>query len=346
MTEKKYLSILGSCCLVLALLCMVAVLGRQSHRQEQVETVLLNKNYAPQLTQVDISDGDVAIYLHRGNLHGKFLWWGSASAGITTTDSVSRKTLIFPLDSVVMNEFLSTMEEVRSLTLVSRKRDNLSSFGLGDGQGIRVRFGLSDGSTASQITFGHRNYSGHRIYLKTPLSPVYLSQDEFYPWLSTAPKSWADMALVSQQLLGISGEGQVQRLVMNVAAENGGFHQKLLLPTQSEASSQDFSSKTSRLLSLRGGGLIHPDLVAGRPLLAEITVDTGLGSSATLRIYQGNQSRTDQEISSYYVVPQYNYLSGNDRSSGGGLSEGGLPSMSYGLEISGWTWDNILKLME
>lgn len=342
MTEKKYLSILGSCCLVLALLCVAAALGSQSRRQEQVETALLNKGYAPQLTQVDISRGNAAIYLRRGNLQGKFLWWGTAGLGMAAGNSASDKSLVFPVDPVVMGEFLSVMEEVRSLTVVSRRQDNLSSFGLGEGQGMSASFGLSDGTTASRITFGDRNYSGHRIYLKTPDSPVYQGQDQFYPWLTTAAKSWADMALVSQQLLGISGAAQVQRLVMRVASEDSGFSQKVLVPTQ-----EDFSTHASRLLSLRGGSLIHPQVAEGRPLLAEITLDTGLGASAAIRVYHGNQSQTDQEISSYYVVPQYSYLWDKNGSAGSGaLADGSFPAMCYGLEISGWTWDSILKLME
>lgn len=342
MTEKKYLSLLGAACLVVALLCMVALLGRQSRRQEQVETALLNSSYSPNLSQVDIAEGEASISLHCGNLSGRLLWWGRTGFGMAAENPASHKSLVFPVDPVVMGEFLSAMEEVRSLTVVSRKQDNLASFGLGEGQGVRASFGLSDGTTVSQILFGDRNYSGHRIYLKTPDSPVYQGQDQFYPWLTTSAKSWADMALVSQQLLGISGGAQVQRLTMGCASKDGGFSQLVLAPTQ-----EDFSSKVSRLLSLRGGSLIHPQVAEGRPLLAEIVVDTGFGTSATLRVYQGSQSQTDQEISSYYLVPQYSTLLEHNGSTGSGVrGDGSLPTMCYGLEISSWTWDSILTLME
>ena len=342
MTEKKYLSLLGAACLVVALLCVVALLGRQSRRQEQVETALLNSSYSPNLSQVDIAEGETSISLHRGNVSGRLLWWGRAGLGMATGNPATDKSLVFLVDPVVMNEFLSAMEEVRSLTVVSRKRDNLSSFGLDDGQGVRASFSLSDGATVSQILFGDRNYSGHRIYLKTPDSPVYQGQDQFYPWLTSSAKSWADMALVSQQLLGISGGDQVQRLTMRCASKDGGFSRLVLAPTQ-----EDFSSKVSRLLSLRGGTLIHPQVAEGRPLLAEIAVDTGFGTSATLRVYQGSQSQTDQEISSYYLVPQYSNLLEHNGSAGSGVTaDDSVPTMCYGLEISGWTWDSIRTLME
>lgn len=346
MSEKRYLTILAACCLLLAVLCALAMAGRHSHAPEQVETALLNSKYSPQLHRIAVAAGGRELSLLQGTLGGRFLWWGTAPAGLGDAAAAS-KELVFPVDSLTMQEFLSAMERVRSLSVVSRNQDRLSSFGLADGEGIVVDFILSDGSTASRIIFGDRNYSGQRIYLRTPDSPVYQGQDQFYPWLTAAPKSWADMALVCQQVLGISGEREVQRIVVSMAEPGGGFTQRILARGQAGPESdsdqpQDFSSKASRLLSLRGGSLVHPDMAEGQPLLAEIVLDTGLGARATLRIHQGNQSQSDGEVSSYYVVPRYDFMFG-----GGTLDSGsGTSRLSYGFEISHWTWDNLRQLMD
>ncbi len=350
MSEKRYLSILAACCLLLAALCALALAGRHSRAPERVETALLNSRYSPQLHRIAVAAGGRELSLLQGTLGGRFLWWGTAQAGLGTAADGS-KELVFPVDSITMQEFLSAMERVRSLSVVSRSQDRLSSFGLADGEGVVMDFILSDGSTASRIIFGDRNYSGQRVYLKTPDSPVYQGRDEFYPWLTAAPKSWADMALVCQQLLGISGEREVQRIVVSMAASGDGFTQKILTRGASDpAQPQDFSSKAGRLLSLRGGSLVHPDMAEGRPLLAEIVLDTGLGASATLRVYQGNQSQSDGEVSSYYVVPRYDFMFGGDSGhpeGGGALDSGfGTSRLSYGFEISGWTWDNLRALVD
>lgn len=339
MTEKKYLFILSLACLGLSLLCGIAFFASRSSAPQEIDTVLLNSKYSPKLTKVKVKGEVGAISLWRTDLGGKFFWCGHEGQG------GDEPQMVFPLDMIFFEEFLSTMEEVRSLITVSKKTDEntLSGFNLGKNQGFTMDFYLEDGSTASSLHFGQGNYSGYKIYLRTPDSPIYQGKDDFYPWLTTSSKSWADMALVSQQILGIQGEKEVQRLVLNLPSSDAGkITQKVLTrgqetPTASE-SAQDFSAKASKLLSLRGGSLIHPSVVEGQDLVGEITVETGFGSSLTLHIYEGNLSQSDEDISSFYVIPQFNlYFSPNSS----GSSEN---PFNYGFEISGWTWNSLLEL--
>lgn len=330
MTEKKYLFILFLACLSLTILCGIAFFASRSSAPQEIDTVLLNSKYSSKLTKIQVKGVVDAISLWRTSLGGKFFWCGSEGQG------GDEPQMVFPLDMIFFEEFLSTMEEVRSLTTVSKKTDKntLSGFDLGKNQGFTMDFYLEDGSTASSLHFGQGNYSGYKIYLRTPDSPIYQGKDDFYPWLTTSAKSWADMALVSQQILGIQGEKEVQRLVLNLPSisETGKITQKVL------TRGQDFSAKVSKLLSLRGGSLVHPSVVEGQDLVGEITVDTGFGSSLTLYIYEGNLSQSDEDISSFYVIPQFNlYFSPNSS----GSSEN---PFNYGFEISGWTWNSLLEL--
>ncbi|MBO7174807.1 MAG: DUF4340 domain-containing protein [Spirochaetaceae bacterium] len=334
MTEKKYLGLLTGACGVLVVLCIIASVGKKSLSGKTIDTVLLNEKYASQLACVEVMQQEKSIVLYRKDLSGKNLWLGTVHGGSGFDTSSS---MVFPVDSTLMEEFLATMMQVRSLSLVSQKQDQetLASFGLASQEGFSQEgytfsFLLQDGTVASQVIFGDTNYSGYRIYLKTPESPVYLTEDDFYPWLSLSAKSWAEMDLVSRQLLGITGTRDVQGLEIKVFDEEGARFHKNIMPTN-----EDFSSKVSRLLSLRGGSLIEPSVVLGRKLLGEITLDTGSGSRSVLQVYEGQVSQLDQEVSSYYLIPQI-YSRGGDEISG----------LSYGFEISSWTWEALLALAE
>ena len=365
MTEKKYLSILAGACGVLAVLCVVAFFGKKSLSGKTIDTVLLNEKYGLQLAFVEVVHQDTALVFYKKELSGKSLWIGYDGSGFGSQ-------LVFPVDSTLMAEFLSTMMKVRSLSLVSQKQDQktLASFGFATEHGhasandlsyetnaqsgYDFRFQLQDGKVVSQVLFGDKNYSGYRVYLKTPESPIYLTQDEFYPWLSVSAKSWAEMDLVSRQLLGISGEKEVQGLEITLLDHAEGSLSKSFLPT-----AKDFSAKVSRLLSLRGGSLIEPSVALGQKQLGEIALYTGRGSSIVLRIYEGKLSTVDQEVSSYYVIPQIETLGGNGLNSGYEISElnygfeiSGLnygfeiSGLNYGFEVSPWTWESLQALAQ
>lgn len=332
MSEKKYNAILSIVCGVLLIFCSLAFMRKKSLSGQTIDTALLNGKYSGSVNHVEITHNGKSIFLQKNEMNS--LWLGSE--GLTQSldgqGAAQSETLVFPVDSITIEEFISAMEQVRPLSLISQKqdKDTLSSFGLDRKSGYMVSLSLNDGSTVSQVTFGDKNYSGHRVYLKTSDSPVYQTPDQFYPWLSTSGKSWADMSLVSLPLLGIAGENQVQGLTMRFFDEYGA-EEKVFSPA-----GEDFSSRISRLLGLRGGSLILPSMAEGQPPVGEITVDTGLGSRCILQVYQGTYSHADQGISSYYLIPEYETSALNY-----GFEISGL---NYGFEISPWTWDNLREL--
>lgn len=360
MSERRYLLVLAGICGFLGVLCLLAFAGRKSRSGETVETALLNGRYASRLSCVEVSRNGESLSLQRIEVGGRSLWLGGADfqQGEPGDPSTPPERLIFPVDAAVMGEFLSAMERVRDLTVVSRKQDGgtLAGFGLGDGEGCSFGFRLEDGAVVSRVTFGDSDYSGRRVYLKTPESPVYLARDEFYPWLSAGAKGWVDMALVPKTLLGISGEGQVQGIAFSAASENGALRQERLLPGQ-----EGFLAKAGRLLSLRGGSLIAPFAAAGKKMLGEIALDTGLGSSVTLAVYEGKRSQAGNEAASYYLVPTIHPFGsaaspaspafGTERSDPGfetrRLNYGfETRRLNYGFEISRWTWQSIQEIFQ
>ena len=358
MSEKKYLGLLAGACGVLAILCVIAFTGKKSLSGKTIDTVLLNEKYGSQLACVEVVHQDTSLTFYKKELSGKSLWIGLDADG---------SQLVFPVDSTLMEEFLAAMMELRNLSLVSQKQDQktLESFGFASEEdhaaehghlheAYDFRFQLQDGRVVSQVLFGDKNYSGYRVYLKTPESPIYLTQDDFYPWLSVSAKSWAEMDLISRQLLGISGEKDVQGLEITLLEQNGVSFHKNIAPTNT-----DFSAKVSRLLSLRGGSLIEPSVVFGKRQLGEIALYTGRGSQAVLQIFEGNISQLDQDVSSYYVIPQIHSLDGSSVNLQ--LDEGGhnygfeisglnygfeIRGLNYGFEISPWTWESLQVLAQ
>ena len=338
-SEKKYLGLLAGSCGVLAVLCVIAFTGKKSLSGKTIDTVLLNEKYGSQLVCVEVVHQDTSLTFYKKELSGKSLWIG--------LDAGSQ--LVFPVDSTLMEEFLAAMMELRSLSLVSQKQDQatLARFGFASEEdhvaehghfheAYDFRFQLQDGSVVSQVLFGDKNYSGYRVYLKTPESPIYLTQDDFYPWFSVSAKSWAEMDLISRKLLGISGEKDVQGLEITLLEQDGVSFHKNITPTNT-----DFSSKVSRLLSLRGGSLIDPSVAFGKKQLGEISLYTGRGSQVVLQIFEGNISQLDQEVSSYYVIPKIHFLDGS--SVNFQLDEGGH---NYGFEVSPWTWESLQALAQ
>lgn len=339
MSEKQYNAILSVVCGMLLFFCFLAFMGKKSLSGETIDTALSNSKYSSNLAHIEISHNGKSIFLQRNETGS--LWLGSEGLTQSLDGQGGSQSLVFPVDSTTIREFIFAMEQVRPLSLISQKqdKDTLASFGLDGESGYTVSLSLNDGSTVSQVTFGDKNYSGHRVYLKTPDSPIYQTQDQFYPWLSTSGKSWADMSLVSLPLLGIASENQVQGLTMKFFDESEP-EKKIFSPAE-----EDFSFKTSRLLGLRGGSLILPSRAEGQPLVGEITVDTGFGSRCILRIYQGAYSQADQGVSSYYLIPEYKTSALNYGFEISGLNYGfEISGLNYGFEISPWTWNNLREL--
>ena len=183
------------------------------------------------------------------------------------------------------------------------------------------------------------------MHLKTPEAPIYLGSDDFYPWRSVSAKSWAEMDLVSRQLLDIRGAKDVQGLEITLLNQEEGRVHKNITPTNG-----DFSSKVSRLLSLRGGSLIEPSVALGKKQLGEIILYTGRGARAVVQIFEGSISQLDQEVSSYYVIPQIHSLDGssvNLQSEVDGRNYGfEISGLNYGFEISPWTWESLQALAQ
>jgi hypothetical protein len=69
-----------------------------------------------------------------------------------------------------------------------------------------------------------------------------------------------------------------------------------------------------------------------------------------LKMYEGITSERDQEVVSYYVIPEIFFFEGNTLNEGfesNDFSSGfEIQGFNYGFEISPWTWEALLTLAE
>ncbi|AEE16721.1 DUF4340 domain-containing protein [Treponema brennaborense] len=331
MTEKKAVRILGGVCCALALLyaaSFFAGTGTKS-RPRAVRSALLNPKYADTVAGVTISRAGqtAAVSKREGDV-----WIGTADG------------IAFPVESKTVAELLETVKKIRNMYIISDdytdKTGRSDPFQLAEHSAYRLDFTLADGSVRPSLYFGANDYTGRRIYCRTSQSDtVYETEDDLFPRLKTDAKSWADMRLIPQSLTGALEPSAVQRIRIT-----GGASARTLTPK--DASFQDTAR---RILSARAGAIIpDPDSRAGlantraaapanvSAEAARITVDAGDGTVVTLAFFPARESA---ETDTYYVVP---HIEPGPARNGAAFAET-IGSCSYALEISSWTFENLIS---
>ena len=228
--------------------------------------------------------------------------------------------MIFPLDQGSLKELLEEFSKIRKLTLVSKNANEkkLTEMNLLGGNEISFNFITNENKSISQIFLGKNNFSGEKIYIKTPSSPVYEGKDDFFPWLHTTPRLWANMNLVSTELLGMKDFTEVQRIIATFS--NGNSQKKY---TSSEGNFTDIASK---ILRLRGGNIISPSAIESIPVIMELKIETGNKNAVILKFYQ-------KDATSYLVLPVYTTAIDIEN------------KIHFCFEISAWTFNTIYELL-
>ena len=291
MTQRKCIVLLAAGCLICIAGLLVQFFTRITE-PDSVVSALLNTKYVPDIRQIVISDfaGQKSVTL-------EYVSGDCWTAGM------------------------------RTLRIVSQAQDTRTRFGLDGNSAVQIQFYTTDAVCCSDLYFGNSNYSGKRLYVMTPDSPVYETENDLFPWLDAGAKHWAEMTLISGSFLGITDASQIQRIV----AVTGG-HSAIYMP-----GTEVFSETSELFLSLRGGALLPPGVVpAGMEPVATITVDTGDGGTAGLYFYDtgGDADRN----SGIYVV--------TETKPGAAVPapvQDASGNLRYVFEISRWTWDRITR---
>lgn len=305
MTQKKLITMLFLCCIFLAGLYLLSFSNGMSRAPEFTAAALLNPNSVGDIGGISISNADGSIDLSFVN----DCWLSTVGESV------------FPADQNFVKQFVDTVTQPRQLYVVSRKNNKTE-------YAYAIDFLSAEKKLVAELFFGKENYSGKKIYVNIDDSPVYETENVFFPWLSVSPRQWADMFLVPQSLLGETSVEDVQRIVVSTDNKSRIF----------DSNDSNFYDVAGKFLSLRGGNLSHlPDSLEQEKPLASIRIETGTGGVVTLKIH-GGQATENLDSSSFLVVPEV--LPGTGK--GNPLA---AISCDYGLEISAWTYESMIDFL-
>lgn len=318
MTEKKQIGILAILIVFTGLLCVFFGIRSGKSTPERMTSAILNNKYKDAVTKVEVSQHGEVLTLYKDvSLQGNWVGY-----------SDSDPELVFPVDPVFMEEFLQNSTDIRDFVLISKNPDpqKLESFNLLDSSEITVNY-YADESSVSSVTFGSNNYSGQKIYVTTPDSPIYEIHDDFFPWLTTAGKSWANMNFVPKNIMGITDASDIQRIIVSSKATGKGKNLTNATATAAATEGELFKEIADKVLSLRGGALINPAVAEGVSEIFELRLETGNTNSVTLKVYPYKDS--------FVVIPTV-FLNT--------VAEG--YRLNYGFEISTWTYNTMAQWVE
>ena len=104
MSEKQYNAILSMVCGMLLFFCFLAFMGKKSLSGETIDTALSNSKYSSNLTHVEISHNGKSIFLQRNETGS--LWLGSEGLTQSLDGQGGSQSLVFPVDSTTIREFI------------------------------------------------------------------------------------------------------------------------------------------------------------------------------------------------------------------------------------------------
>ena len=225
--------------------------------------------------------------------------------------------LVFFADNNLVSQMLTNFSKTRNLLQISNKAENLSQYGLAEGEAFNISFFQEDlagnKNEFSSIFFGIENSDRTRIYLKTNRkNTVYSMENDLYQYFNTRLETFGLMELIPIQ--DSKSESLVESIeIVDFSKDN--------FKTIKKIGDEDFSDLVHRLFSLRGATLFQEDILASdnMKLLKSITAKTSKNTFYNIEIYSYTNS-----ISGVQFFVKTNF---SDKDS----------SVNYVMEISSWT---------
>jgi hypothetical protein len=220
--------------------------------------------------------------------------------------------LTAPVSISRMDELFDAAKRVRKMSIFADTAKNREAFALNPESAVHMEFAAKTGEVFSSVYFGAEDFTGRNIAVRAEKSTaIYQTANDFAPWLTTDRKLWTDMQLIPQAALFKTAD--------------------------------DIQTVQYRpLLAYRGSGLltvteaVPKDSVALQMWQGErviIRIEGGNGTIVMLSVFPISEN-------SAAVVPKIEAgpaVSPESRQA--------LESLSYTLEVSRWTYDAIMKLV-
>lgn len=303
MTKSKKLDlVLGLIIIFLSILALPKIiLKNQGKNIKSLETALLNKKYLEKINSIYIGDSvDTLHFQKKGDI------WLCIYGD-----------LVFFADNNLVSQMLTNFSKTRNLLQISNRAENLSQYGLAEGEAFNISFFQEDlagnKNEFSSIFFGIENSDRTRIYLKTNRkNTVYSMENDLYQYFNTRLETFGLMELIPFQ--DSKSESLVESIeIVDFSKDN--------FKTIKKIGDEDFSDLVHRLFSLRGATLFQEDILASdnMKLLKTITAKTSKNTFYNIEIYSYTNSISGVQ---YFVKTNF-----SDKDS----------SVNYVMEISSWT---------
>lgn len=267
-------------------------------KKKIIKTELINEKYQNDIVMFQIKIGNKLITLSKND----DLWF-------VQTDTSHKEAI--PADTNRISRFISDLTQLRQIYKVSDKINKNNDFSFDTDSAITIRYYLED-STFSDLIFGGKDFTNTYRYLMTGKSlAVFQVDSSFETYLSVNTQAWCDPNIISQSVLGVVSEQDIQTLTINSDGKNY---------IKTPVNDSDFYTKMNKLLNLRHGGLADFDFAFNPEFSTKI--EFGNKKWVTIQIAP---SENDED----YIVKSDYYIENSNK------------KYTFYSKISLWTYNNI-----
>lgn len=365
-TNKTLFAVAVFLALVAAASFLPQIKNRNAPRQ--TTTALLNPNYADIISEITIATQDETLTLTKNS---------GAWAG-------EQGDIIFPVQDDRVKRLIDALKKIRKLqssAAAKNPRDrfhdkitsityvlpeNLQTSDKSQNHEKIVENAINNIKKYMKIDFFNEiSVSNRRILSLPDDNTLFETDDDFREFLTASANSWAEPFLVSSSIFGNVSDDDIQYIAFT-DAQDAGFGAdstgaaKLLSPSTGK-----FGNAATQLLRLRHGGVCESPLAnefsSSKNYMpaAASTLTLGKGDGTFLRIFFWRQS-DGSFIVTYFLPSDFAALADEPHAANTKFTSGyaALADESYttnttfarqynfAVRISGWTYENIVKMFD
>ncbi len=217
----------------------------------------------------------------------------------------------FPVNSIKIHELISLFSSRVTSRLISNKSSDWVHYGVDDLHSSTLIFSGFDSennfSEFSKLHFGYTDFTGSNRYIRSSKNiQVYEMPDEYFSFLSASPSAWVDPKFISHYVRGINSENTVESITIT-----NDESKRILL-----RGDENFEDAVKTLFTLQSSNVVPIDNFNFLDNL----------------LYTINVQFFDKTEASFMVLYNTEYIIAPIHT-----------DLFYGLEISAWTFENLLK---
>ena len=289
-TKKVRILYISLSVLVVLYLLSFVKSGNGRNKKFEIKTALINPSNIESVTEINIFNSKENVLLVKS---GNF--W---------TVKNKNSQLSLPVSSAKMKNMTNNLISIRSLYKLSDSYTQNNSFGLSDSDTVHLKYLYSQGF--HELLFGNYDFSQKYRYLMTDKNTtVYEVNSALDSFLSTSINNWAELFLISQEVLGKIETTDIQTAVL--------YSDNIPLTI----------NDIDKLLELRHGGL--PEETNFNNPESKLIIEIGNKNKIEMQFYKTT------DLSGYTVKADYYNYSVNS-------------TQTFYTKITNWTYNKIKEI--